>query len=198
MNSPLSNLKSQINKRPLRVGFDLDGVLLYNPARIARHPITIVKRLFFPKRLHTFYVPQSEIEKLMWRVFHWSSLFIAPGFNQIKEMSHKGLIEPYIVTARFDFLEPDFNTWIRRMRINDSFKGIYLNKQNQQPHIFKEQIVKELKLDIFVEDNWDIIQHLTQTTKAKTFWIYNIFDRGIQYEYKFPTLKKAVEKIKSY
>lgn len=182
-------------KKPLKVGFDLDGVLLYNPARIARHPVEIFKRAFFPKRLHKFYIPSSEAEKLMWRVFHWSSLFIAPGFAEIKKLSREGKIEPYIVTARFDFLEPDFNNWIKKMRIHDSFKGTFLNKKNEQPHIFKEKVVKKLGLDIFIDDNWDIVEHLSKTTPAKTFWIYNIFDRKIDYPHRFPSLKRVVDEI---
>jgi len=45
-------------KRPLRVGFDLDGVLLYNPARIARPLVAFVKKHFLKKRTKLFLYPK--------------------------------------------------------------------------------------------------------------------------------------------
>ncbi len=63
-------------KKPLKVGFDLDGVLLYNPARIVRMPITVLKHMFTKKKKLHFRIPQSSFEKTMWRIFHWSSLFV--------------------------------------------------------------------------------------------------------------------------
>ncbi len=181
--------------RPLRVGFDLDGVLLYNPARIARFPIAIFKRLFLRKRRIKFYYPKRPWEKGLWRVFHWSSLFVAPGFDEIKRLVEKGKIEAYLVTARYSFLENDLKWWLKRMKIDHTFAGIHHNKKDEQPHLFKERMIKDLDLDVFVEDNFDIVKHLTQKTKAKIFWIYNILDRMIEHPHKFPTLKKTIERI---
>src|SRR3989344_445333 len=183
------------NKTPLRVGFDLDGVILYHPARVVRTLVKQFKHRFIPKRENTFYIPKSHPEKIMWRVFHWSSIFIASGFDEIKELSKQKKIEPYIITARFDFMEPDFNYWLNRMKVNSSFKASHLNKKNQQPHLYKEEMVKKLKLDIFVEDNWDIVQHLSKKTKAKIFWVYNLFDYNIPYPYRFPSLSQVLQKI---
>jgi hypothetical protein len=56
-------------------------------------------------------------------------------------------------------------------------------------------MVKRLGLDVFVEDNWDVVSHLNKTTTSKNLWIYNIFDRSIHYPLRFPSLKKAVTHI---
>ena len=77
------------NHRPLRIGFDLDGVLLYNPARIFR-PVTMSLKHILPKKNSNqkinFYYPKSHPEKIMWRIVHWSSLFIAKGVDQIHDL----------------------------------------------------------------------------------------------------------------
>lgn len=179
----------------LRVGFDLDGVLLYNPARIARLPVAILKKLLSKKKELDFYFPKSALEQRIWQLAHYTSIFIAPGFEEIKKLVREGKIEAYIVTARYNFLEQDFKKWIKKMKIDHIFSGVFLNKKNEQPHIFKENMIKKLKIDIFVEDNFDIVEHLNQKTSAKIYWIYNILDHFVHYHYKFPYLKKAVLEI---
>jgi hypothetical protein len=184
-----------VNK-PLKVGFDLDGVLLYNPARIIRLPVVAFKHIFLKKREKKFLVPKNPFARFVWRAMHWSSLFIAPGLDEIERLVKKGKIEAYIVSARYDFLEPDFERWMRRLNKKRIFYETHHNRKNEQPHLFKEKMMKDLGLDVFVEDNYNIVSHLTKKTPTKIFWIYNILDRKIAHPYKFSNLEKAVERIK--
>lgn len=194
-----------MRKRILKVGFDLDGVILYNPIRITRPIIAFLKSIFFNhKKPLTFYYPKSKLEKFFWRLFHLSSLFPSPGTQNIKELVKQKKIKAYLITGRYSFLENDLQHWVKKLKLKRYFQGIYFNKNDEQPHFFKEKIIKKLKLDIFVEDNWDIVNYLkTQMTKNKTkktkkteiFWIYNLFDRKIKYRYKFPNLKTALKNL---
>ncbi len=186
-------------RAPLRVGFDLDGVLLYNPARIFR-PITVTLKKVFkraPQKKTHFYYPKSPIEQWLWTFVHYSSLFISPGYEDIQKLIKDGTIEAYIITSRYDCLLPDFNRWLKSMHASEYFKGTFHNKDNLQPHVFKEMKVNELGLDYFVEDNWDIVSHLNETTKAKTLWISNTIDWHIPYPTKFLSLKDAVTHLAS-
>ncbi|MGD9129723.1 MAG: hypothetical protein PVJ09_04520 [Candidatus Woesebacteria bacterium] len=189
-------------KKVLKVGFDLDGVLLYNPARIIRPIISLLKKRKVVKRKGLqFYVPKNKFEEFIWYLFHKSSIFLAPGFKSIKKLSEKGLIEPYIITARFKHLKEDFIKWQKKMGAEKIFKNAFINEADEQPHLFKEKMIKELDLDIFVEDNWDIVNYLNRKfrkSKAKTkiFWINNLFDRKIEHQHKFPSLSQVVKKIK--
>ncbi len=183
--------------KKLRVGFDLDGVLLYNPARIIRMPVSRLKHRFIPKREKVFFIPSSKPAQLLWHIFHLSSIFVAPGLNDIKRLKEKGLIEPYLVTARYNFLKKDLQRWVRKMNAHDIFEGVFMNEHNLQPHHYKERVVKRLDLEVFIEDNWDVIDHLKKTTKTTPFWVYNIFDRNIEYPNKFPSLQKAVDRLAS-
>jgi len=190
--------KTPTRQKPLRIGFDLDGVVLYNPARIIRRPVTMIKHLIVPKKEKQFYIPHSKPEKALWHMLHWSSFMVSPGFETIQAMARKGLIEPYIVTARYSFLRKDFEYWAKRLNFRVHFKGHFMNDKDEQPHEFKERMVKELKLDMFVEDNLNIVEHLNKTTSCEVLWIYNIFDTFVPYKHKYPTLKKALVFIHSY
>lgn len=181
-------------KKQLRVGFDLDGVLLYNPLRITRPIVSIAKKLFFKKRALHFYTPKTEWEKQLWKLFHKSSIFIALGLDDIKQLIKDKKIKAYLVTARYSYLKDDLEKWLKKMKVDRYFSGIYYNQRDEQPHLYKERIIKKLNLDIFVEDNWDIVNYLN--SKFRIYWIYNIFDRNKQFLNKFPDLKSSVKKIK--
>lgn len=185
-----------MKKQILKVGFDLDGVLLYNPARIARPIISLIKRFFIKKKNLRFYAPKTFFGKQLWRFFHKSSIFIAPGLEDVKKLIQTKKIKAYIITARYSYLKNDLEIWLKKMKINQYFSGIYYNQKDEQPHIFKERMIKKLGIDIFVEDNYDIVSCLDKKAIVKVFWIYNFLDKKLFYKYKYPTLKKVLEEIK--
>lgn len=182
---------------PLRIGFDMDGVLLYNPARIIRPFISSIKRIFLHKKKLHFYYPKSHTEKMFWKLAHKSSIFNAPGLNEITKLVDEGKIEAYLITARYNFLGTGVENWVKKNKLEKTFNGVFYNSRDEQPHEFKERMVKKLKLDMYVEDNFDIVNHLTKTTSAEILWIYNILDRKTIFPKKFPHLKHAIEFIKS-
>ncbi len=193
-----------MSKKPLKVGFDLDGVLLYNPTRIVRPLIKLAKRILGVKKdkQHVFFIPHNSVQLKLWRpiwkFLHTSSLFVAPGYQDIIELIKDKKIEAYIITARYSFLNDNTESWFKKMNAKKYFKGTFINKDDKQPHLFKEEMIKKLDLDVFVEDNWDIVTHLQKqySKNKKIYWIYNLLDRTIPHPYKFPTLKHAVEQLK--
>lgn len=187
-----------MKKSPLKVGFDLDGVLLQNPARMFR-PITLAFKQIIGRKTNQaihFYYPETSIEKLIWRVVHWSSYKVSDGYEDLKQLSSLDT-ELYIITSRYDCLRDDFHAWLKKMNTNKYFKGTFYNKNNLQPHIFKAEQINKLKLDYFVEDNYDIVRHINQTTPAKALWITNLLDSKIEYDFKYGSLKEAVDFVKN-
>lgn len=196
-------------KKQLRVGFDLDGVILYNPARIVRPIIVKLKKIFFKNDVEKFHLPQNWLQKTAWLFLHKSSLFPSSGLHDIKKLIETGKIEAYIISARYELLKDDFDSWLNNINAKKYFKGCYHNNDNEQPYLYKEKMIKKLNLDIYVEDNWDIVKYLKSKVKsqksplrpsgfegrAKVFWIYNILDRHINYEYKFSGLKKVAAEL---
>ncbi|MBI3366055.1 hypothetical protein HY041_00305 [Candidatus Roizmanbacteria bacterium] len=186
-----------MKKKISKVGFDLDGVILYNPVRIFRPFASFFKFLkpyLFHEKADSFYFPHSRLEQFIWRHLHKTSFCIADGYANISQLSKKDAIDAYLITSRYNFLKPDFNYWVRKLGGKAVFKGSFYNKKNVQPNVFKRQMIKKLNLDYFVEDNWGIIQKLNGSLKkVKVLWLSNFFDRNISYRYKFFNLKEIAD-----
>lgn len=176
----------------IKIGFDLDGVILYNPIRIVRPIVTFIKNIFFKKPEVFTYFPKSKFEKFLWSLAHKTSFFISPGFSKIKELAKNKNVEIYLITSRFSFLKNDLDRWLKKINSKKIFTMCFYNKKDERAHLFKEKLVKKLKLDYFIEDNFDIVNHLNKKTKVKILWIYNILDRRITYKYKYPNLSQAM------
>lgn len=190
-------------KRKIRVGLDFDGVVAYNPFRIVRPIVAFTKKRLYGEQKLKFWYPTKKWQQFLWLVAHESSVFPAFGIKLLRKMVAQNRIEIHLITARYSFLDDHLNKWLGKKRLRHLFKSINLNKNDEQPHIFKEKIISKYRLDYFVEDNLDIVRYLnensklkTQNSKLKIFWIYNVLDRDIKYKYKFPYLKKALESIK--
>jgi len=186
-------------KKTLKVGFDLDGVILYNPIRVFRvisKSLKFIKPVLLKQKKSPFFIPKTKLEKNLWFLLHKSSLWPAQGLSELKKMVKNGSIEAYLITSRFDFLADDLTKWVKKIDGQSIFKKVYYNKKNLQPNLFKEKTINDLHLDYFVEDNWDIIEKLSRHTKAKIIWISNLIDYHIKYPYKFLSLKKAIDFIK--
>lgn len=183
-------------KRKIIVGLDFDGVVAYNPFRIIRPVVAFVKSRFFGVTKLNFFYPKRRWQQILWIIAHESSVFPAFGTKLLKKLVNEEKIEVHLITARYSFLDNHLNRWLKRNKLNNIFKTINLNKNNEQPHLFKEKFIRKYKLDYFVEDNLDIVKYLNKKYKTKIFWIYNIFDRHVDYKYKYPYLKKALQDIK--
>ena len=183
-------------KRKIIVGLDFDGVVAYNPARLARLPIALIKRHIFREKKITFFVPKTPLEKSLWALAHETSLFPARGAALLRELTREGRIEAHLVTSRFAFLEPNLIAFLRRWNLLDCFTSITLNTKEEQAHRYKERILRKMKFDYFVEDNWDIVNHLHQSgLKTEVHWIYNILDRNRVYPWKHPYLEDALSAV---
>lgn len=184
-------------KKMLQVGIDFDGVLAYNPFRVVRAPITYVKRNILGENKTHFYVPNSPFERFVWAILHESSVFPANGVDLLKTLVNEQVLEAHLVTARYSFLQPQLYNWIKKHRLENLFSSITINKNDQQPHIYKSNVVHDKKFDFFIEDNLDIVTHMAKQQITKVLWIYNIIDKSYPYPHKFPYLQKALEYIVS-
>ena len=170
-----------------KVGFDLDGVLFYNPLRIIRKPADFIK-----KGATLAYIPKTKLEQFLWRIIHQSSFKPADGWQDIKALTQEGIIMPYVITARFKCLKDDFTRCMHKIDASTYFAGQYQNLQDELPHRYKERMIHELGIEYYIEDNWNIVEYLNKVTKATILWVSNPLDADIPYDYRFDNLKDAL------
>ncbi len=186
-------------KKTIRVGFDLDGVILSNPSRILRGLIARSKKAhLFPRQELEFYHPNSAIERWLWLMVHKSSFRLAAGFAELEQLCAGANLEVYVVSARFSCLQPDTKRWIQVINRNGIFKKLYFNDQDEQPHLFKERMLRQLQLDYFVEDNFDLVHYLSSVQQqTEVWWISNFVDRQLTYPHKFFSLRQVVARLRN-
>lgn len=178
------------------VGLDFDGVVAYNPARLARLPIAIIKRHILGIQKVSFFIPKTPLQRNFWALAHESSMFPARGAAMLRRLTRDHIIDVHLVTSRFAFLEPNLLRFLTRWNLLDCFTSITLNHKEEQAHTYKERIIREKKFDYYVEDNWDIVSYLERKhLKTEIHWIYNILDRGKNYRNKFPYLQQSLKRI---
>lgn len=183
----------------LIVGFDFDGVVIYNPLHVARAPIAWFKKKFLHMNKTSFYKPKNKWQLAIWRLLFLISLPATDGLREIEKLKNEGKINPILLTGRFDLPRERVASVLARAGFPNLFTEIITNELNEQPHIFKQRVVMEKKMDIYVEDNIDIVIYLnkvlTDNHPVKLFWIYNLLDRRFDYQPKYPTLLKAVQTL---
>ncbi len=189
-----------MKKQKIKIGFDLDGVILFNPSRIFRSVISRSKKAhLIPRKELEFYHPNSKIEQLIWLLVHKSSFKLADGFAELERLVKKNNLEIYVISARFSCLQSDTRRWVKTINHQNIFKALYFNDHDEQPHLFKKRMIEKLGLDYFVEDNWDVAHYLASSQKkVQIWWLSNLLDQSIVYPYKFFSFKAIVSKIESF
>ncbi len=179
-------------KKRIKIGLDFDGVIAYNPFRIARPIIAVIKKNLFGVKKLKFWYPEKHWQQIFWVIIHESSVYPAKGVDLLKNMVKNENIEAHLITARYSFLDDHLFKWLDKYKLRKYFKTVNLNKHDEQPHLFKEKLIGKYQLDYYIEDNLDIVKHLVQKNKKNIYWIYNLFDRSYPYPKKYPYLEKAL------
>ncbi len=185
------------NNRKIRIGFDFDGVVFYNPTRIIRPMIYFVKRYLFGIKKTRFYIPRHPLTQKLAAFLHKTSYGPNKGFEKFLALISDPRYEVYIITARLSFMKDDIQELLRTYDLK-KLKRIIQNHADHQPHLYKEALLKKLELDYFVEDNWDIVEHLAKKTGTKVIWMSNLIDNiFIKYRPKAKNLGQAVDIIRN-
>jgi phosphoglycolate phosphatase-like HAD superfamily hydrolase len=160
--------------KKLRIVFDLDGIIVDKPPLIPKKVLEWLFRGNVDNHLH-YRFPRSKIEQIIRKLSHFY-LFRPPikeNIAFINRLAQKPGYELYIVSGRYSFLKKETANWLGKRGLNSVFKKVYLNKSNDQPHLFKEEVLKDLKADIFVDDDEALCDYLAQKLKATKIFCFN-------------------------
>lgn len=181
-------------KAPFKVGFDFDGVITSNYLRAARIPVYIAKRLMGKGNKLEFFVPHSRFSRLAWSILYYAPL-PNNGLGLLKSLVSEGVLEAHLISGRFSFAQKEVLNWLESRGHRDIFKSVSLNAKDEQPHTFKERVLKEKNIGIYVEDNLDIVNYLKVTTSIDVYWVSNLVDRLIEGKSGYPHLQSALKEI---
>ncbi|HYK09103.1 MAG TPA: hypothetical protein VEW42_06440 [Candidatus Eisenbacteria bacterium] len=156
----------------MNIGFDLDGIFVHLPPIL---PAWVIERLYRERnqtQLH-YRIP-GEIEKRI-RILSHASLLRPPIKENIlfaKNLSHSKKYTFFLVSSRFGFLKQQTEKIIRKYGIDKIFHKIYFNYDNEQPHIFKDRIIKKMKISLFIDDDIYLLTYLAkENPTTQFFWL---------------------------
>jgi hypothetical protein len=165
----------------MNIGFDLDKVFINFPPLI---PSKIIEWFYKGKTNHELkYRFPSKIEQIIRNISHHPLLRspITQNLNYIKNSALEKQNKYYLISSRFSFLKKRTASLIKRHELNKIFNEMYFNYENKQPHQFKDEIIKKLNLDMFVDDDLQLLEYLTdKNPKTNFFWLNKKISRPLK------------------
>jgi len=167
----------------IKIAFDLDGVIIDKPPLI---PKRLLEWFFRGNRankkdLH-YRFPRLKLEQLIRKISH--IYFFRPPISQnlyfLLNLAKNPQYELYIVSGRYSFIEKETYSWLKKRKIDQLFKKVFLNLNDRQPHLFKEETLKKIKADFFVDDDELLTGFLTKQLKDKKIYCYS--PKGAKYK----------------
>lgn len=157
----------------MNLGFDLDKVFIDYPPFI---PSKIIDRIYkkeFNGKL-SYRIP-GKPEQII-RLFTHYYFFRPPirknleFIKRLRKLNHKHIL----ISSRFSFLKKTTERLIKKHRLDKLFNELYFNFDDQQPHIFKNQIIQRLKIDRYVDDDLRLLEYVSERNpKTLFFWLNN-------------------------
>jgi hypothetical protein len=163
----------------MNVGFDFDKVFIDYPPFIPYFLIDFLYkvRAVFRKSSKNF-VPHYRIPgpfEQNVRILSHHPIFrhqISKNVDFLKAISSDKKIKKYLVSSRFSFLKNRTDGVLKKYQLKKYFDGIYFNYENKQPHLFKEETIKKLKIDTYIDDDIQLSVFLAQRNPRLTiFWV---------------------------
>jgi hypothetical protein len=157
----------------MRIGFDLDKIFINTPPFF---PLYIINKFYKARDngVLLYRIPSRAEQLLLRKPSHFP--FLRPPIKQnisfIRELAKDKNNHLYLISSRFKFLEPETEKLVKRYKLDTIFDKLYFNYENKQPHEFKNDVLKKLNLDIFVDDDLSLVRYVAKDNpKTKFFWL---------------------------
>jgi hypothetical protein len=160
-----------MTKSKLRIGIDFDKIFVNYPPIV---PGSLIEYLYKRKNRRLKYRIPGEIEKKI-RVLSHIPLLRPPikrNIDSLKKIFNRNNSSIYLISSRFSFLKGRTESWDKKHKISQYFKKMYFNFNDEQPHIFKNKIIKKEGIRKFIDDDLDLLMYLSQENpKVEFYWI---------------------------
>lgn len=157
----------------MNIGFDFDKIFIDYPPFI---PDKLIDLLYKEKSngVLKYRIP-SKPEQVLRLLTHYP-IFRPPIVKNIAILKNpkKNNTKYYLISSRFGFLKKKTQNLIQKHNLISSFDGMFFNFENKQPHLFKDETIKKLKLDRYVDDDLPLLQYLAKNNQDQSFyWLNN-------------------------
>lgn len=151
-----------------RIGLDLDGVFINHPPFI---PKFIIEKLYKRRGNGILYRSPGKLEQKL-RVLSHAPIFRPAIKNNLSSFKKAHLDNIYLISSRFSFLADRTRQWDKANDLFRYFAKKYFNHKDEQPHKFKDRIIKKEKIDKFVDDDLELLQYLArENPNVNFFWL---------------------------
>ncbi len=179
----------------MNIGFDFDKVIIDYPPLV---PNWIIDK-FYKERDNDelIYRIPGKPEQLLRTLTHLPPFRhpIKENLNAVKDLADKNEHDLYIISSRFGFLKNLTETLTKKLQLEKIFKRMYFNYNNEQPHYFKNRIVKELNIQRYIDDDLSLLKFLSkENPKTIFFWLNNSVNKKLSDNLHALTDIKDVEK----
>ena len=155
----------------MNIGFDFDKVFIDYPPLV---PSVVVDRLYKKKSNgHLLYRIPSKPEQEFRKLTHLPYLrpVIKENLLFLKSIP-KDKHALFLVSSRFGFLEMTTERIVKKHGFDKLFDKLYFNFNNEQPHLFKSEVIKKLDLDVYVDDDLAMLRYVARhNKKTKFYWL---------------------------
>lgn len=167
-------------KQTMNIGFDLDKIFIDYPPFV---PDWLIDKLYKKgANGELSYRMPSKAEQILRLVSHYS-IFRPPikeNIEIIKKL-YRNNNKHYLISSRFNFLKNKTEVLIKKHQLDKFFDGLFFNFKNEQPHLFKNNVIKKLKIGLYVDDDLQLLQYLSaKNSKVKFFWLNNNETRKLE------------------
>ena len=156
----------------MKIGFDLDKIFIDYPPLI---PDAIIDKLYKKKvNGDLLYRTPSKPEQFLRQISHIPLLrpAIKHNISFLRALAKRNY-HLYLISSRFGFLEKQTLSRMQELGLDLLFEKMYFNFENEQPHIFKEGVLKKLQLDSYVDDDIHLLKHVAKTNKhTRLYWLH--------------------------
>ncbi len=157
----------------IKIGFDFDKVLVDYPPLI---PDWLINRIYKKKNKTLTYRFPNKLEQKI-RILSHYPFFRHPIWDHVKKvqaLAKNDSYHLYLVSGRFGFLDKRTETWLKKFPLTKHFKEVHFNFENNQPHFFKDKMIKKLAITHYIDDDLELIKYLAKHNPSVSFyWLNN-------------------------
>lgn len=121
----------------------------------------------------------SKPEQMIRKMSHFS-LFRPPIKENIEFLKNLNREENryFLISSRFGFLKNATEKIVRKHDFDQHFAAMYFNYENKQPHLFKNEILQQLGLDAYIDDDLSLLKFVSRDNPKTQFYWYNKKNNG--------------------